>query len=308
MNNFSLFKDEGKWYKGNLHLHSTNSDGKLPPVEVAKLYKDKGWNFVAFTDHNFYTDNREFDDDNFIVIPGVELDTVNHEPHRIYHVLGLSMEALNGKQTFANGHRFDRPQWKGMETAQGIIDVLTENNNLTVFCHPNWSRLELEDFVDLKGYAAIEIYNYGSDIDNRTGFSIEYWDSLLRRGRNIWAVATDDAHHVLNDRCGGWIMVKCDKLSRKDIIQAIKEGSFYSSQGPEIYEYRIIDNEVQIECSPVDAIHVVAYESWGHSFIAEENSTITSAKYKLKGTEKYIRVECVDRFGKIAWTNPIFIK
>lgn len=305
MNNSNPFFVEGTWFKGNLHLHTTNSDGKLRPEVVAKLYKDNGWNFIAFTDHNFYTDTNKFDTENFIVIPGVELDTTNDKPLRIYHVVGIGADE---KDNFTDSHIFERPEWRGKKTAQGLIDKLTSKNNFAVFCHPNWSRLEFSDFSDLKGFSAIEIYNFGCDVENRTGLSIDYWDSLLRRGRKIWGVATDDAHHLINDRCGGWIMVKCKKLSRQSIMNALQAGSFYSSQGPEIYEFKIIDNEVHIECSPVKAIHIVAFETHGHSFIAEEKRTITSARYKLKGTEDYIRVECVDKLGKIAWTNPIFLK
>ena len=51
MKNLNSFGMSGKWFKGNLHLHSTNSDGRLSPEEAAKRYKEKGWNFIAFTEH-----------------------------------------------------------------------------------------------------------------------------------------------------------------------------------------------------------------------------------------------------------------
>ena len=40
-----------KWFKGNLHTHTTASDGKLPPEECYALYKSKGYDFLARTDH-----------------------------------------------------------------------------------------------------------------------------------------------------------------------------------------------------------------------------------------------------------------
>lgn len=40
-----------KWYKGNLHTHTTNSDGRLAPEVVINLYKEAGYDFLALTDH-----------------------------------------------------------------------------------------------------------------------------------------------------------------------------------------------------------------------------------------------------------------
>ncbi|MBS0266423.1 MAG: PHP domain-containing protein, partial [Planctomycetes bacterium] len=40
------------WYKGNLHTHTLWSDGDDYPEMVALWYKDNGYDFLAFTDHN----------------------------------------------------------------------------------------------------------------------------------------------------------------------------------------------------------------------------------------------------------------
>lgn len=307
MKDYNQFKNDGHWYKGNMHLHSTNSDGVLSPKEVAKLYKERGWNFLIFTDHRFYTHNVELNDDNFLIIPGVELDTTNPSPYRVYHILGIGKEEC-GNGNFELGQRFETPQWEDMKTPQMLIDKLVDNNNLAIFCHPIWSRLELSDFIDLKNYFALEIYNYGCEVESHTGQSVNYWDSLLRRGRKIWAVATDDAHHHIKDQCGGWVMVKCQDLTHQSIINALIEGSFYSSSGPEIYEFKITNGEAFVACSPVKQIHFVTYESIGmSSFFAGKNGFISSANYKLHGNETFVRVECIDEAGNTAWSNPIFL-
>ena len=46
-------KDENGaiWYKGNLHTHTTRSDGRKSPEEVMALYRDHGYDFLALTDH-----------------------------------------------------------------------------------------------------------------------------------------------------------------------------------------------------------------------------------------------------------------
>ncbi|WP_166828028.1 CehA/McbA family metallohydrolase domain-containing protein [Thalassoroseus pseudoceratinae] len=41
-----------KWYRGNIHTHSLWSDGDDYPEMIAKWYKDQGYQFLCFTDHN----------------------------------------------------------------------------------------------------------------------------------------------------------------------------------------------------------------------------------------------------------------
>ena len=53
-----------RWYKGNTHAHTLKSDGDSTPEEVAKWYKENGYNFLFITDHETITPvqelNREF--------------------------------------------------------------------------------------------------------------------------------------------------------------------------------------------------------------------------------------------------------
>ena len=60
-----------RWYKGNLHSHTTNSDGVWTPEQSAKNYRDAGYSFLCFSDHDLYTDyRRELGEKNFLIIPG----------------------------------------------------------------------------------------------------------------------------------------------------------------------------------------------------------------------------------------------
>src|SRR5712692_7992737 len=65
--------------KGNLHAHTTFSDGRYSIEDVIARYRDLGYDFLAITDH----DDRIHDDywlhippgdDRMIILPGVELD------------------------------------------------------------------------------------------------------------------------------------------------------------------------------------------------------------------------------------------
>ncbi len=50
---FELKADgQSRWYKGNMHTHTLWSDGDDYPEMVARWYKDHGYQFLVFTDHN----------------------------------------------------------------------------------------------------------------------------------------------------------------------------------------------------------------------------------------------------------------
>ncbi|MDD4519176.1 MAG: hypothetical protein PHH90_11890, partial [Limnochordia bacterium] len=43
------------WFRGNIHCHSTRSDGAKEPEEVFAWYQQEGYDFIALTDHErFY--------------------------------------------------------------------------------------------------------------------------------------------------------------------------------------------------------------------------------------------------------------
>src|SRR5439155_13778179 len=48
-----------KWYRGNLHTHSLWSDGDDYLEMIALWYKERGYDFLCFTDHNVLPHNKE---------------------------------------------------------------------------------------------------------------------------------------------------------------------------------------------------------------------------------------------------------
>lgn len=93
----NMFAESGNWYKGNLHSHTTNSDGRMTPEEAVSLYKNYGYHFLCLSEHDLYTDLREqFDSEDFILLPGVEASVwlLNEEKtgliktHHIHGILG----------------------------------------------------------------------------------------------------------------------------------------------------------------------------------------------------------------------------
>ena len=194
------------------------------------------------------------------------------------------------------------------EEYQAYLDVIHGKENLTIYCHPEWSSTPARYFEKLKGDFAMEIWNSGCTMDNGMDTDARYWDELLGQGKRIYGVATDDGHSMKH-HCNGWVMVNAQN-NVKAILEALKNGAFYSSCGPEIYDFYVQDDMAIVECSPVAQIR---FQSNMHPnrIVFSEDGTITHAEIGLNnfwaGGYKYIRATVIDKDGKYAWTNPIFL-
>ena len=90
------FKEEGNWYKGNLHSHTVDSDGCLTPREAVELFVEHGYSFLGISDHDVYSDYREqLNREDFIIIPAVEASAVLWKDDtltqrlKVHHVHGI---------------------------------------------------------------------------------------------------------------------------------------------------------------------------------------------------------------------------
>src|SRR5262245_49936909 len=83
-----------RWYKGNTHTHTLNSDGDSTPDEVVRWYREHGYHFIVLTDHNFLTSTDALNalhgaDEKFLVMRGEEVtDRFGDKP---LHVNGLDL-------------------------------------------------------------------------------------------------------------------------------------------------------------------------------------------------------------------------
>ena len=46
---------KAKWYKGNIHTHTTESDGDEAPEKVVRWFRQHGYDFLVLSDHNHLT-------------------------------------------------------------------------------------------------------------------------------------------------------------------------------------------------------------------------------------------------------------
>ncbi|MFV0504767.1 MAG: CehA/McbA family metallohydrolase [Lachnospirales bacterium] len=309
------FNEKGNFYKGNCHCHTTNSDGRLEPNIIIPAYKDKGYNFLMVTDHNLYSNYNEYNEENFITIQGFEgnvnnfhfifFPTTANEPFgHLEAIPSVSNEEIEAHGTHKSVNEY--------------VKNICSRGYAAMINHPYWSAIEYDDIMKLENIFAVEVYNYGCEIGEDTSESITHWDACLKKGKKLWAMATDDNHNIHplysknSDSFGGWVMVKAKSLNEKDIVEAMLNGSFYASQGPEIYDFYVEDGYCYLECSEVARVNLHGYKQGDflNTFYWEDCSGkkgIVKCKFQLKGNENYIKAQIYDVCSKKAYTNPIYL-
>ena len=322
--NKEMFPQEGNWYKGNLHCHSTRSDGALTPQEVTAYYKSHGYSFLCMSEHDLFSDMRgQFDSEDFIILPGVEASAwlVDENLHRLksHHIHGIlgtqQMQRDAALPLYKDGDKLGMRvyfgSWDGLAAAQALSDELRARGCFTTYNHPDWSRVEMDEVTGLEGIWAMEVYNYDTVIECGEGYDHVFWDAMLRKGSKVLGFASDDNHNHerLADSFGGFVMVKSEQLSHEAIVRHLLAGDYYfSSGGPQISSWGRRGNEIYIQCAGADHINFICGGGVGLSeTISAKGELLREASHMLSGSETYARVECVGEDGKTAWTNPVWL-
>ena len=288
-----------KWYKGNLHAHTTRSDGRVSYEEAIARYRYLGYDFLSITDH--WVPSETIADENFLLLSGCEYKSTYFE----------SCNNINRQITLhINGIGFTSPpkllkEDEGSLRGQEIIDSIRALDGIAIFCHPEWSRNLASDIMDLRNFAGIEIFttdgNSNEDHYDYSGFHI---DQLALMGLNYPVIACDDSHRYTGEEGKSFIMVRSDDLSRESILDAINNGRLYASQGPWLHT-EMKGRSLKVICTPVMEIRVFSSKTGGWS--RKGHGAITGAVFELPESVYYYRVEVVDKDGNRAWTSPVRI-
>ena len=301
-----VFTATGRFWRGNLHTHSTRSDGVLEPEEVCRRYRAEGYDFIALTDHFVgrysypIVDTKPMRTNSFTTILGAELHSGAMANGELWHILAVglpeSFAASNTPTVIPGAEQDTGPQIAARAVAAGAFVAIA---------HPQWSGLTIEDARSLTAAHAVEIYNHGcaTGCDRPDGFMIA--DQLLSEGRPLTLIATDDAHFSEPDHFGGWVMVKAPENEPEALLTALKQGNFYSTQGPELRDVRIEDDHLVVDCSAVSSIIAIG---WGTGAKAVHGHSMTTGAVPLDrlNNSPWVRAAVIDAAGKRAWSNPIW--
>lgn len=298
------FSAPGRFWRGNLHTHSTLSDGILAPEEVCRRYRGHGYDFIALTDHFLglfkypIADTKPFRTNRFTTLLGAELHSGATENGALWHILAVGLP-----EDFAPGHAPHFWPVEDMETGPEIAARAVNAGAFVAIAHPQWSGLTLADARSVATAHAVEIYNHGcaEGCDRPDGFAVA--DHLLSDGRRLSLIATDDAHFSEPDHFGGWVMVKAEENTPEALLAALKAGHFYSSQGPELRDIGVDKRAVEVKCS---AVRSVILQGHGHAATAVHGESLTRAWVPLDRFEgsPWFRITVIDHSGRRAWSNP----
>ena len=288
------FRYEGlsRWWKGNLHVHSTRSDGGKTPAELAALYAGAGYDFIALTDHwEAGTPSDLPHPSPLLVLDGVELDG-DDRTGAGFHVVCLGCR-------------------DGIERAMGLEPAMAaarRQGAVLMLAHPLWMGNSAEDSLRHR-FDGVEAYNGVTDWLNGKDTGVFHWERMLESSVDTFGCAVDDAHisadHPTWNR--GWVHVDAQSLAPEALLSAIRAGRFVSSCGPTIGGLDARERDVTVTCSPVRFIRLVGPTHRGRRVAALDGPPLTSATFTVPDEWAHARIEVEDEAGHRAWTNTLFL-
>jgi hypothetical protein len=323
-----------RWFRGNTHTHTLNSDGDSPPDSVARWYRDHGYAFLFITDHETLTDpaplNARFGKPgSCLLIQGQEVtqrgtDSAHADTRRQAHVnaLGLTTVVMpQGTKGVASGITMAEGYARNIAAIRAAGGIAQVN-------HPNyrWS-VRLTDVLALPDSTLFEIANAHTTVNNAGAASVDgrnvpsteaLWDSLLSRGKVLFAIGDDDAHsfklqdaddYELTRPGRSWIMVRADTLTAPAILAGIRRGDFYASTGVTLRELSMTARQIRLTIArPENDDRQFTTEFIGRGGRVLSTVRGMTAEYAVKGDEGYVRARVVDSNGRRAWTQAVMLK
>ena len=324
-----------KYYRANLHCHSTISDGRKTPEELKRDYKARGYSILCITDHNILVPHNDMTDEDFLMLNGFETDVSARG--KTCHLCYVSLDRDNVCQPCyhrskyvwgeANSYRdtvkFDetKPDFEREYSHEGVNRMIKEgrdNGFFVTYNHPTWS---LESYPEYSGYSganAMEIVNFSCQVSGYDDDNGHCYEDMLRGGEKLFCIAADDNHnrhpddHPSCDSYGGYIMVASPSLTYEDVAKALSGGMFYAASGsyavagPEFRSIVFGDGKVRIKTSGVRSIAYMPSERNCHAVNAENGTLINEAEFEVDGDDKWFRIVITDANGYKAYSNAYF--
>ena len=325
---------------------------RLRGLQQAKVYPP--YKFSTITEHTRITlpentiprsDNPQWGVKDIVFVPGME-GTIGSWTHGSAYghffgeinCIGVSTEYkdVNKQETYKHAIS----PWPERAQPEILLGRLLDDGVFVGLCHPNvkldnngthrWgsSGYTFDELDILFGNPeklmpplprlpiALEIGNQNSDFNAKSDFknSEEKWDLLLGRGHRLFGTASDDAHG--KQFFAGWIVAYVNEVTKKDFMDSLLTGNFYSSQGPAITKIELKDRDFTVATDKPAKIEFIG--KGGKILKKLENAV--SGTYRIIGDEIYVRARitriCPEMRNihgggigrrRSAWTNPLYI-
>ncbi|MGI5819208.1 MAG: PHP domain-containing protein [Armatimonadota bacterium] len=296
------------WFKGDVHIHTTASDGRADREQVLARLRECGFDFAAIADHDLHTPGDDAGDP--VLLPNCEFNTPQGD------VLSLFAEVA-------------RPE---VPAPQDVIDAVNAAGGFPVIAHPKLRefRHDAADRAvsssnlirDLSGYAAIEVYthNIGSGFQMAIDRLDAVWTWRVSEGRapvGVWGLATSDSHdlHTITPDVG--IMVAAEECTGAALREAIERGAFYALAASRARFREISTRGCSLRFVAEGAEVLQLFGVPQAEFSAErrrlaiawaDGRDLVEIDYEVTGSEGFVRAEAMDRAGNLIVANPIEIR
>jgi uncharacterized protein (TIGR03437 family) len=271
-------------YRGQLHCHTTASDGLQDPATLVRAYRDAGYAFVAISDHERVTPDPGVP--GILTLPGIE-----QAPE------GKHLNRIGALGRFNGG-------------VQDLVDRALAEGDFVIVNHPNWPggypanpNWSDADFAAVGGFHAVDVWNaVVAPYSNAEGRI----DDLLSQRRRLFLTAVDDCHNLNAGYCmTGSTWVFADRLDAGEILRSLKAGNFYASNGARISAVRVAGTTITLTTDQPATIDFIAL---GGRVVKSVRQALGAA-YTAVGNEIYVRCRVTrDADGRMAWTNPIYVE
>jgi hypothetical protein len=305
------------WYRGDLHAHTTHSDGHWNVSDLVQFWRDREVDFMTLSDHNTISGLPELhslSDDRLLTLGGCEFTTY------FGHAVAV------GINQWFDWRKLDGSVLTMPELAQEVID----SGGLLTIAHPMdegdpmccGCRWQYYDMMP-ENALAVEIWNEHWHSSNQESLLLFYrW---LNEGHRLTAVSGTDMHRPQPDVRNAVNVVYAQEFSERGILDAIKAGHSYVSAGPELLltantasgQTAMIGDTLQPEDTIVSVKWDKGHENDSIRLILDGNvyrekivGTLGEAEWQLQaGIAKWFNVELRDADnGLWAVTNPIFFE
>ena len=330
-----LISSDKKQYKANLHCHSVLSDGCRTPEELKEMYRSRGYDILAITDHERPFQHQSLAEKDFIMLTGYEC-YIRPDPAGKYNVYSeethlnlFAKDPMNVKMICFNDHysRYlkrdnavldlirvgsEKPREYSVEYINEYIRTAEEHGYIVAYNHPYWSMEDEARILAYEGLFSVEMCNYSSWLINHLEYNGDLYDKMLRKGKHMFCHGAYDIHnqypegHALSESFGSFTMIMPEEFTYESVIEAMEKGNMYASMGPIFHRVTVDGDTVCVECS--DVAHAFLYtgsKSPQHVHV-DGDETLNHIKFKIDPNARYIRISIRDKEGRWADTRGFF--
>lgn len=255
-NVYAVDKDlyECNFYKADLHMHTTYSDGYEPPELVVASARECGMDIIAVTDHNDFSGSVVARDK--AAEMGLDMTVLLGEEYSLeyspMHILALGTEEEIDRK-YLTKHVLELDETKKIldskrnfscnaevyACTQVLLNQVSKIGGVSILAHPYWKPISLNGarmdtpenvYIELgkdRKFAGIEIVSGSPDGEfNVSNLQASLARTILGTFEGLPIIGITDSHYYTTDAISGkhFTIVFAKSKSREHVLEALRNG------------------------------------------------------------------------------------